>query len=85
MQWLISALFDKPTETTGVTPPPVASLTADQRDFLLFALHNGYWYNFNFKRRLADCGLPSTQKTLAEYLGVPAPPERTNPQKRAKR
>ncbi len=86
MEWLIITLFDKhAAETEGVGPPPVADLTGDQRDYLLFVLHQGYWHYANFTGRLADYGLPSQQKALARYLGVPTPPERTNQQYRAKR
>lgn len=78
MEWLIITLFDQHAAEAEGMGPPVADLTADQRDFLLFALHQGYWHFANFTGRLAQYGLPSQQKTLAEYLGVPTPPERTN-------
>jgi hypothetical protein len=47
MEWLIFVLFGERAQT-DMTLPPVASLTADQRDFLVFALQQGYWDYVNF-------------------------------------
>lgn len=79
MEWLIITLFDQSLQTAGAEPPPVADLTAEQRDFLLFALDKGYWNYFDFTHWLADHRLPSKRTTLAEYLGVPAP--KTHPKR----
>jgi hypothetical protein len=76
MEWLIFVLFGERAQT-DMTLPPVASLTADQRDFLVFTLQQGFWDYVNFTGQLADCRLPSARKALAEYLGVPAPQQRT--------
>ena len=76
MEWLIFDFFGERAKT-DMTLPPVASLTADQRDFRVFALQQGYWDYINFTGQLADCRLPSMRKALAEYLGVPAPQKRT--------